>query len=44
MPCLIPAPTGITFFIASVKDLDLAPVRDWVRRRDTYHAQYTRAR
>jgi hypothetical protein len=25
---------GVTFFIVSVSDLDLDPVRDWVRWRD----------
>jgi probable F420-dependent oxidoreductase len=31
---------GITFFIVSVRDLDLAPARNWVRWRDTHNAQH----
>ena len=30
---------GITFFIVLVRDLDLAPVRDWVRWRDEHNAR-----
>ena len=31
---------GITFFIVSVRDLNLGPVRDWVRWRDEQNRRY----
>lgn len=34
---------GVTFFIVSVKDLNLAPARNWIRWRDEHNARSTPA-